>query len=142
MGYRSDVRILTSKKGYERLQKYVKQALKNENGWDDLLENADIRNVSSNGVLVGWNCIKWYEDYKDVNSIVEGLEVLENEDYSYRFSRIGEDFTDHEEIYYDSKNRGDHFIPFPSVIRQFDDEYTLKDLSLCNEWKKRKEVEL
>ena len=61
MGYRSNVRILTSKNGYEKLQKHVSEYLKEKNIDYNLLENSDLRFVSSKGVLIGWNYIKWYD---------------------------------------------------------------------------------
>ena len=72
MGYRSDVRIITSKKGYDRLSKYVRKAV-NDDIDMNLLENTDLKCVSSSGVLIGWNSIKWYEwsDYKSVDAIMD-----------------------------------------------------------------------
>ena len=122
MGYRSDVRIITSKKGYERLHKHVEKYIKDKKVDYNLLENADLRFVSNKGVLIGWNCVKWYEwsDYHDVDSIMNGLEKLEEENYSYRYARIGENYDDIDEMYYDSTKEGED-IPYIDIARGFYD---------------------
>ena len=128
MGYRSDVRIITSKKGYDKLRKHVEKYLKEKNDDSNLLEDADIRFVTSKGVLIGWDNIKWYEwcNWPEIDSILTGLDKLEKEDYSYRFSRIGEGIDDIDERYYDSKNRNGEDIPSIDIEREFNDEY-MKD---------------
>lgn len=128
MGYRSDVRIITSKKGYDKLRKHVEKYLKEKNDDSNLLEDADIRFVTSKGVLIGWDSIKWYEwsNWPEIDSILSGLQELEKEDYSYRFSRIGEGIDDIDERYYDSKNRNGEDIPSIDIEREFNDEY-MKD---------------
>ena len=132
MGYRSDVRIITSKKGYEKLQKHVSKYLKDKNKNEDynLLENSDLRYVSSKGVLIGWNCVKWYEwcDFTDVDAIMDGLNKLKDEDYSYRYARIGENYDDIEEECFDSESRDDDYLPYIDINRDFGDEYMQAEL--------------
>ena len=129
MGYRSDVRIITSKKGYEKLQNHVKKYLKSKKEDYNLLENADLRFVSNNGVLIGWNCIKWYEwsDYHDVDAIMDGLDKLKEEDFSYRYARIGESYEDIDEVYYDS-NKYEDELPYIDIVREFGDHYMKNEL--------------
>lgn len=131
MGYRSDVRIITSKKGYDRLSKYVRKAV-NDDIDMNLLENTDLKCVSSSGVLIGWNSIKWYEwsDYKSVDAIMDGLNVLKDEGYSYRYARMGEQYDDYDEYNYDSNKKDDEYIPYIYVSRYFDDDEIKNELSL------------
>lgn len=128
MSYKSDVRIITSKKGYDKLRKHVEKYLKEKNDDSNLLEEPDIRFVTSKGVLIGWDSIKWREwsNWPEIDSILSGLHELESEDYSYRFSRIGEGIDDIEERYYDSEHREDEDIPYIDIEREFNDEY-MKD---------------
>ena len=100
-------------------------------GYGNLLNNFDIRAVNSDSVYLGWNDIKWY-DYEDVNAIVYGLKYLEENDYSYRFARLGEDYDDYEEKYYDSDSEKENHLEFPSVLREFEDEYIM-DLMKVND---------
>lgn len=142
MGYRSDVRLITSKKGFEELQKFVKNYLGKDNKDDNLLENPDIRFVHSNGVLLGWNDIKWYEycDHKDVDSIEAGLEHLKDNDFSYRFARIGEDYNDYDYNYCESSKDREKYLPCPCMERYFNDEEIKKQLSQLYESNNEKEV--
>ena len=132
MGYRSDVRIVTSKKGFKVLDDYVKKYLrehdKNRN-WN-LLKRPDIKKESPYTTYIGWNCLKWYEysDYVDVDAIMKGLDYLKENDYSYRYSRIGENYDDYDEEYYESNREEEQDLTFPSVIREFDDDYVFEDL--------------
>ena len=65
MGYKSDVRIMISIKGYDELKKYTDNYLSEKN-WKhgNLLNDCDVRNVNSDSVYLGWDEIKWY-DYDD-----------------------------------------------------------------------------
>ena len=128
MGYRSDVRILTSKKGYDKLRKHVEKYLKEKNEDSNLLEDADVKFVTSKGVLIGWDSIKWYEwsNWPEIDSILSGLQELKKDDYSYRLSRLGEGIDDIDERYYYSENREGEGIPYIDIEGYFNDEY-MKD---------------
>ena len=76
MGYRSDVRIMTSKKGFKLLNKYVK----------------------------------------------DRISKCENKDYSFRFARIGENYDDYEEDYYDSTKEEEQDLLYPCITRYFLDD--------------------
>ena len=124
MGYRSDVRIVTSKKGFEKLKEYVEKYLKEHNEKYNLLENLDTDIKNDNECYFGWNSVKWYQySYKDVDAIMYGLDYLEENEYSYRFARIGEYNDDYEDLYYDSNKEDEKNIEFPYLIREFDDGY-------------------
>ncbi|MBO5096028.1 MAG: hypothetical protein J6B98_04060 [Bacilli bacterium] len=132
MGYRSDVRIVTSKKGYKVLDDYVKKYLrdhdKNRN-WN-LMKRPNIKKETPYTTYIGWDCLKWYEfsDYEDVNAIMTGLDYLKENGYSYRYSRLGENYDDYDEQYYESDNEDEQDLVYPSIIRAFDDDYILEEL--------------
>ena len=93
MGYRSDVRIVTSKKGYKVLDNYVKKYLRDhdkDRTWN-LLKSPKIKKETPYTTYIGWDCLKWYEysDYVDVDAIMTGLDYLKENGYSYRYSRLG-----------------------------------------------------
>lgn len=121
MGYRSNVRIIVSKKGYEELKKfnieYLTEVGKEQpdkegfavNEWvnsvnllnhlDVFTENEDFFAENEDFVYFGWNDIKWYGGslgYPSVNAISDGLDSILQDGYSYRFGIIGEDDTDME----------------------------------------------
>lgn len=137
MEYRSDIRIMTSKRGYEELEKYVEKFLK-EHGRDsdwNLLKSTDYFEESPYLTYFGWNGLKWYEnsDYIDVDAIMKGLDYLEENNYSYRYSRLGEDYDDYDEHYYDSEEKDEKNLLFPSIIREFDDDYIMQELKIESE---------
>ena len=120
---------------YNELKKYTDNYLFEKNwGYGNLLNEFDVRAINNDTVYLGWNDIKWYdyEDYEDVNAIVYGLKHLEENDYSYRFARLGEDYDDFEEKYYDSDSEKENHLEFPSVLREFEDEYIM-DLLKVND---------
>lgn len=132
MGYRSDVRIVVSKEGYELLKEFVEYYLKNnvkkeEINEMNLLKSVDIKTEGKDQVYLGWNYLKWYDGYKDVDAIMEGLNYLEDNEHSYRYMIIGEDYTDVEEMSNDGEKDKDNYLEYPSMIRGFDDDY-IKEL--------------
>jgi histidyl-tRNA synthetase len=99
MGYRSDVRIITSKKGFNELEKYITKYLKGKNDWN-LLHQLDVDNSNDYERYFGWNSVKWYENsegFEDVDAVMSGLQHLEEKDLSYRYARMGESYGDYEE---------------------------------------------
>ncbi len=142
MGYRSDVRIVTSKKGYEELEKHVKNYLGKDNIDHNLLDNTDVLIKGKNGILIGWNNIKWYEnsDYKDIDAIESGINRLSDKELGYRFARIGESYDDYEEKSEDGKE--DEYLPYPSMIREFDDTYVEEELNYDARNESEKGVEI
>lgn len=136
MGYRSDVRIIVSKKGYEELSKYVENYIAdNQKNYDyeivNMLKEAlftkertyeTFTGEKINYIYIGWNYVKWADLYPEIDAIRLGLKsFVEGEKYSYRISIIGEYITDISEDYYNGEEDGDD-LPFPNVIREFDDD--------------------
>ena len=95
MGYRSEVKIVTTREGYERICKRV----------DEL--NADMKACQllgagispeyfeeSNGCVVfGWDWIRWYDGtFADVTNVSTALRELADDDIPYEFCRIGEEW--------------------------------------------------
>jgi hypothetical protein len=97
MGYCSDVRIATTKEGYDKLKELVeaitaKRALAEGYAYN-LLESTDEKkyNPKADYVIFGWDYIKWYEDNDpDVNAVITALKKV-SEKYPVRFIRVGEE---------------------------------------------------
>lgn len=131
MGYRSEVRIITGIEGFKKLQEFVENYLK-EKKLDvkeyNLLNSLDIESKGKNQIYFGWNYVKWYEgDYPDVDAIMNGLNYLEDNDYSIRYMRIGEDIEDYDDRYFDG-NKEEVDLEYPIMIREFDDNYVMNFL--------------
>lgn len=131
MGYRSDVRIALSKKGYNELNKYLNKNLNKDTY--NLLEQADIKTIGKDVAYLGWNSIKWYDGYlgsNEVNTIMDGLREINDKGYSYKYSRIGENYDDIEEESHDGQLDEDKDIPYPAIERYYDDEYVMNDIEI------------
>ena len=139
MGYRSDVRIVTSRKGYEELKKHIQDYYKeNDIPKDyqfDLLNNTNVMERNKYQVYLGWNNIKWY-GYPDVSAIEDGLSKLKDNDMSYRFARIGENYDDYEEYSHESLNEKEQDLDYPYMERYFNDDSIIDRM---NSIKKREE---
>lgn len=105
MGYRSDVRIRLTERDYKKLKRKFEQEIvpsidynlfdkKNLDVYKEI-ENVPCWKVTDDGedieethdcVFFGWNSVKWYDGYKDVDFIMDFLDEC---DY-YAFCRIGE----------------------------------------------------
>ena len=140
MGYRSDVRIVTTRKGFDELKKYTEKYLKEKNyTFGNLLDDLDLNHETRTAKYFGWNSIKWYEDcegYEDVDAVISGLSHLEKNNFSFRYARIGEDYSDYEEIYFDSTKKVEQGLEYPWLNRNFDDESIITRM---NNTKKREE---
>lgn len=140
MGYCSDVRIRTSKKGYEELKNYVdkviyskRNSLERYNTYDyNLLNHTDLQKdvkvqyaneESRDEVYIGFNYVKWYDGYEDVDAIMDGLDHLEEKGYSYHFIRIGEDYDDIEEKYVSSSIENEYDVEYIQINRSFVDDF-------------------
>ena len=126
MSYYSSIRLLTTRKGYNELSKFMKMKLQDIS--DNLIENCDFKKVHCNTVFLGWNEIKWYEysNFKEVDTMLEGLSHLENKKLSYHFIRMGENFDDIDIKNID--NEEDELDIYSGIDRVFDDQYVNGEL--------------
>ena len=128
MGYRSDIRIRLTKEDFKRLKKeFEEKLIKTEILNWNLFEHLNIYKEeddcpyfygedgehSIDAVYFGWNYLKWYDGYKDVE-FIENF-IFECEYYS--FIRIGEST----EGDIDSRAEGFEHIMYSYV---FDDDET------------------
>ena len=146
MGYRSDIRIITSKDGFETLKEFIKGYLKDNKEDYNLLEECDIKEEGKEQCYFGWNYVKWYEhDYPEVIAIMEGLNHLGENEYSYRYMRIGESYDDIEEQSYDGEKDENIYLEYPNMLREFDDNYiieSIKENQIENEEKNKEDIDI
>lgn len=111
MGYKTDVRIVTTTSGY-------KEMLKNSEVVK-LMKSIDVNKKSANIVYLGWNQIN-----------VEGLKILQKSllklvemDFSYRVTKIGENLEDIEDYWNisDKDRKKGTYLFYPTVTRVFDE---------------------
>lgn len=137
MAYFSDVRLLTTRKGYEELSKFVRKQV-NDDIDENLLENCDFKAVHHNTVFIGWDNIKWYEDderFQEVDAIMKGLEHLEDSNLSYHYARLGDNIEDYESL--ESNSDNDKLDIYSYVERKFDDDYVKTQLEREDKYYKK-----
>lgn len=123
MGYRSNVRITVSKDGFKKLRELVRDsAARSGRDWN-LIDTYSTVLANNDQMRVCINDVKWYTGcpgYEDVNDVEDALRELRTLGYGYHFARIGENYTDIEEEYYEGEE--DTYIDWAYIIREFDDE--------------------
>ena len=110
MGYRSTVRFSSTEEGYGKLV----SALWRRNGlqgverplvgigWDGRSYSFDYTLHEANGVIVGFDGVKWYDGYPEVDAFEDALSELDEAGVPFCFVRIGEDYDDIEHRMTDS----------------------------------------
>jgi len=105
MGYRSTVRVSTTEEGYGKLV----SALWRKNGlegipyplvgigWDGCERVFDYISHEENGVIIGFDDIKWYDSYQEVAAFEAVLDELDDAGVPFCFVRLGEEDADIEE---------------------------------------------
>lgn len=93
----------------------------------------DVVHRIKDAIYFGWNDIKCYETYDGVFPIMSGLKNLQENQYSYRYMRIGEDYGDVDECFFDGKNDENIDLEYPSMIRRFDDKYVFRCMNRSKE---------
>lgn len=101
MGYYSDIYLSLSKKGFEKLKEFNNNYLISKNKdvskWSLFNYVTNLEEIDDN-IIIGWDCLKWYDGYTDVDSIMLGLDYLKEINHSFDFIREGESDDDIERI--------------------------------------------
>ena len=111
MGYRSDIRLIIKKSSLGKL-------IQEDSEIEEIIENADINKTYGILLYLGWDDVRG----KVVDTLSDALYSISNEEISYRLTIIGENLEDIEEQSYTAKEDENFNIPFPSIIRTFDEK--------------------
>lgn len=111
-----NVRLITKKESIEVLKQLLEKV--DEKALLDIINSADIKQEYGDIVYLGWNslgsnCVKLLE-----GSMIE----LEDQELSYRLTIIGDSIEEIEELHYTSPEDDEKDIPYPSIIRSFDEK--------------------
>ena len=115
MGYTSEIRVILKRQDFEELKKKMSKYYKEKNYDYDLFDTNDyllMVEENENWVKFGWNGLKWYKGYEDVDLIMEFIESREQ----YHYMRLGEEYGDLEErdmLEYEED------CPEPSYVSQY-----------------------
>jgi len=111
MGYRSDIRLIIKKSSLGKL-------IQEDSKIEEIIEDADINKTYGILLYLGWDDVRG----KVVDTLPDALYSISNEEISYRLTIIGENLEDIEEQSYTAKEDENLNIPFPSIIRTFDEK--------------------
>lgn len=111
MGYRSDIRLIIKKSSLGKL-------IQEDSEIEEIIEDADINKTYGILLYLGWDDVRG----KVVDTLSDALYSISNEEISYRLTIIGENLEDIEEQSYTAKEDENLNIPFPSIIRTFDEK--------------------
>lgn len=123
MGYRSDVKLITTKEGWERIKKEVSRV-----GVDEkysLISDVGDSICGGKYVLAEWDDVKWYEGRdEEVDAIMRGLRWFDTEHIPYQYLRIGEDWEDYERLSEECYDNSDYKdMPYLTLRREIEVEY-------------------
>lgn len=127
MGYRSDVRLVTTEKNWKKLsdtmRKHAKECVvgKEMEEYVAACFKPDLFKRGKGLVYAGWNNIKWYDSTD--SSFMTFMKCMRGLD-KFSYLRIGEDEEDIERI---EKDKGYEF-PYLFVLRTPDDVWVLEEL--------------
>lgn len=123
MSYYSDIRICTTKEGYEELCKFINEKLEEDTVAynHNLMNHPDVFIEGNGNVYFGWNSVNHFHDSKEGHAVLQGLSHIEAKEHGYRYSCIGESLDDNEEHWFDGEN-DTVCIEWPCLSRFFDDE--------------------
>lgn len=110
-GYRSDIRLIIKKSSLGKL-------IQEDSEIEEIIEDADINKTYGILLYLGWDDVRG----KVVDTLSDALYSISNEEISYRLTIIGENLEDIEEQSYTAKEDENLNIPFPSIIRTFDEK--------------------
>lgn len=118
MGYRSEVRIATTREGYglmcERID-FISEGLDSYPLMGSERQ-PDFFDEENGCVVFGWDDIKWNGLFCDVANVIEALGELDEQEIPYEFCRIGEDWDDIEfRASGDNENLAIHVDPSVSI---------------------------
>lgn len=112
MGYRSEVRVMTTPEGFKKMQNIAWKLAEEKNVNDDMVlfskhgqdpdERFDYYDAQADYLCFGFDWVKWYDTYKDVSLFMETLEIANQNGIAWQFIRIGEEFEDVETMASDS----------------------------------------
>ena len=93
MGYYSDVRFNTTKKGYEKFKALLSEDTKlclfgyTDRPW--------VYDEYEDEVIFGWDTVKWYDEFSEVKDVMRAYREV-SDDAPFEYVRIGEDRDDYE----------------------------------------------
>lgn len=105
MSFYSDVSIMTTKAGEQRLRAEADAeaaAIGATCKWlsvnpDEQIESVKVTEYGEDCVLLSWEYVKFYESFKETKALRAAIETVRDEGYPVEFCRTGEETDDYED---------------------------------------------
>lgn len=128
MGYLSDVKLITTKTGWEQIKQAVHKVIDDPEVLPDYClasEDRAVLVVSGKYVLAEWNFIKWYEgDDPEVDALMATIATFDGQGIPYDYMRTGEEPDDFDRQYGDANWADDYQdMPHLELVREITVEY-------------------
>ena len=114
MRYKS-IRLITKKESVEVLKQLLEKV--DDKSLSDIIDNANINKEYGDIVYLGWN----YLHSRRTKLIESAMIELEDQELSYRLTIIDDATVEIEELHYTSPQDEEKNIPYPSIIKSFDE---------------------
>lgn len=120
MGYRSDIQVMTTPEGFEKMQDIIWELAKEKNLENDVVlfpEHGqdpelffDVYDAQEDYLCFGFDWVKWYENYTDVSLFMDMLSKANEDGTPWQFIRVGEEDNDIEQF------ASDNFYDNPPAV--------------------------
>lgn len=122
MGYRSDVKLITTKEGWERLQEVERVSLPPDSA--PYTDDENMCLLMNQYVLLELESVKWNDTFdSQVQAIMATLDSFDQQGIPYQFMRLGEDWEDVEYRFYHSSQSKHSDMPELGLKREIEVEY-------------------
>lgn len=120
MGYRSNVQVMTTPEGFEKMQDIIWELAKEKNLENDVVlfpEHGqdpelffDMYDAQEDYLTFGFDWVKWYENYTGVSLFMDMLSKANEDGIPWQFIRVGEEDNDIEQF------ASDNFYDNPPAV--------------------------
>lgn len=97
MGYRSDVRIATTREGYDQICRRVDELSEGHDTYPLIgtKRPSEFFEEQDGSVVFGWDWVKWYDGMlADVTNVMTALSEIDRAGKPCEFCRVGEEYDD------------------------------------------------
>ena len=132
MSTKYDVRIITSKEGFNQMKAFIDKELEGKENKIifDAFNELSVKMETPNFILIGWNNVKFEADFLKYKLIKRALEKLEDMNIGYSISKC-DNSVEFDEYRFDAKGNNEVIMPIPEAHTLFDDEESMRMLEIA-----------
>lgn len=126
MGYYSDIKLITTKEGWKKLEQATSKVRSKDDTAYWVTSEAEVMTLCDGKyALAEWNSVKWYEgNMTDVDVLMATLKTFDDQNIPYDYMRTGEEYDDFDRQYGDANWADDYKdMPHLELVREITIEY-------------------